>query len=83
MTYRIVRGYRDSTRREVIKTGLSLDQAQAHCRNPETSSSKCTSTEGVDRTYLFGPWFDGYEQEAPKQVRRKGVVAAMAFLSGV
>lgn len=63
-TYKIVRMYqRDATAKRTIKTGLTLDEAQAHCKDPETSSSTCTKREGVNRTKARGPWFDGYEQE--------------------
>jgi hypothetical protein len=49
MTYRIVRFYRDaSRRRRVMARGLSLAEAQAHCNDPATAG------EG---------WFDGYERE--------------------
>ncbi len=49
-TYRVVRFYRDTwlEPREVIDTGLTLDEAQAHCRRDDT--------RGDD-------WFDGYEEE--------------------
>lgn len=63
-TYRVVRMYRDSERpNQVIKRHLSLEQAQAHCKNPETSSSTCTTAGGKERTKTCGPWFDGYEEE--------------------
>ncbi len=61
-TYRIVRMYFEGGKR-VIMTGLSLDDAQAHCNDPETSSSTCTSAAALRRTEQRGPWFDGYEQE--------------------
>lgn len=48
MTYKIVRFYRDNRPKKVIKTGLTLEQAQAHCKDE--------STHG-------GGWFDGYEKE--------------------
>jgi hypothetical protein len=62
-TYRIVRMFRDSSRRPVIVKGLTLEQAQAHCRDRETSSSTATSRAALKRTASYGPWFDGYEQE--------------------
>ena len=61
--YKIVRMYRDAgTPRRTIRTGLTLEQAQAHCNDPETSSSTCTSAAGKRRTKRMGPWFDGYEE---------------------
>lgn len=60
--FKIVRFFYKGGRR-TIKTGLTLDQAQAHCNNPETSSSTCTSATGKRRTRERGPWFDGYEEQ--------------------
>lgn len=60
----VVRHYFEKgTPNEVIKTGLTLEEAQEHCKNPETSSRTCTSHAGKRRTALFGPWFDSYEEE--------------------
>lgn len=50
MTYKIVRFYRDDKPREIIKTGLTLEEAQAHCNDPATHNE----AEG---------WFDGYDKE--------------------
>lgn len=62
--YKIVRMYRDADiRRRTIKRGLTLEEAQEHCRDPETSSSTCTKYAGRKRTERLGPWFDGYESE--------------------
>lgn len=47
--YKIVRFFKDDRGREVRETGLSLQEAQAHCND------KASSGEG---------WFDGYEVEA-------------------
>ncbi len=44
-----------------IKTGLTLEQAQAHCRDPETSSQTATNHHAVKRTREMGSWFDGYD----------------------
>lgn len=63
MSYNIVRHYFNRPgRREVIATGLSLDEARAHCRDPNTSSSTCWTTSALARTRRCGPWFDGYEE---------------------
>ena len=48
--YKIVRFYRESfAKQRIIKRNLSLDEAQAHCRNPATSKA--------------GEWFDGYKSQ--------------------
>jgi hypothetical protein len=63
-TYKIVRFYADrDKRRRTIERGLSLDEAQAHCNDPETSSTTCTSAAGRRRTRTHGDWFDGYTEE--------------------
>ena len=50
-TYKIVRFYADSLKnRQVIRSGLTLEQAQEHCNDPSTRE------EGV--------WFDGYVEES-------------------
>ena len=47
MTYKIIR-YHYKIAIRVIKRGLTLEEAQAHCNDPKTEG------EG---------WFDGYEKE--------------------
>ena len=51
MTYKIIRFFAPSQNKgsKVIFEGLSLEEAQEHCKNPKTRK------EGV--------WFDGYEEE--------------------
>ena len=48
-TYKIMR-FHFKGENELIRTGLSLAEAQAHCNDPTTRE------EGV--------WFDGYEAES-------------------
>ena len=61
--YKIVRMFRDSSRTYTIARGLTLQETQAHCSNPETSSSTCAHATGNRRTRQHGPWFDGYEKD--------------------
>jgi hypothetical protein len=64
MTYKIVRYYRDpGFKSRVVRRGLTLEEAQAHCNDPETSSRTCTLAPARRRTRLKGPWFDGYTEE--------------------
>ena len=51
MTYKIVRSYAPhlEKRDRIVQRGLTLEQAQAHCRNPKTRKA--------------GEWFDGYDAE--------------------
>jgi hypothetical protein len=60
MTYRIVR-YFFNGESEIIETDLSLEEAQEHCNDPETSSRTATGMD--DYTAEVGPWFDGYEED--------------------
>jgi hypothetical protein len=64
MSYKIVRMFfNDDWITETIKTDLTLEEAQSHCQDPETSSSTCEGITGIERTDRFGKWFDGYEEE--------------------
>jgi hypothetical protein len=60
-TYKIIRHFPHGT--EEIKTGLSLEEAQEHCQDPETSSRTCTTGEGLMMLSKYGFWFDGYTEE--------------------
>jgi len=48
--YNIVRSYHPSLdkRDRIVKRGLTLEQAQEHCRDPKTRKA--------------GEWFDGYTE---------------------
>lgn len=64
-TYRLLRFYfRDEYDTEILRRGLTLEEAQAHCKDPETSSTTAQSETAQSRTAERGPWFDGYEQES-------------------
>jgi len=62
--YKITRFYKKrGITPKTIKQGLTLKEAQAHCQDPETSSSTATSTTAKARTKRMGHWFDGYTAE--------------------
>jgi hypothetical protein len=65
-SYDIVRMYQKGGNR-IIKKGLTLKEAQEHCRDPESSSSTCTNQVGKLRTKRQGPWFDGYQDSFKKR----------------
>jgi hypothetical protein len=48
MSYKIVRFFQDGRNRRTIKTGLTLEQAQAHCEREDTAGDG---------------WFDGYTED--------------------
>ena len=55
-TYKIIRNYQDTRKAsEVIETGLTLEEAQARCRRPDTKGGHAETGTA---------WFDGYEVEA-------------------
>lgn len=63
-TYKIVRMYFNSDiPKRTVKTRLTLEEAQAHCNDPETSSRTCTKAVNKRRTKACGAWFDGYTEE--------------------
>ena len=64
MNYRIIREYLDSNRRaRTIRRGLTLDEAQSHCRDPETASSTATGLAARRITRRCGPWRDTYSYD--------------------
>lgn len=64
MTYKITRYYSNKKwLNEVVKTGLSLTDAQKHCQDPETCWLTAVEPANKRRTVLHGEWFDGYSKE--------------------
>lgn len=61
--YRIRRFYmRHGSRLVRGLSGLTLEQAQAHCADLNTSSRMAWKTSAVKRTQRYGQWFDRYEE---------------------
>ena len=66
VAYKILRFFKERGRpsKEVGRlTGLSLEEAQAHCQDPESSSWTCTAPDKKAITDEHGEWFDGYTLE--------------------
>ena len=64
MTYKIVRMFfDDDVPSKTMKRGLTLEQAQSHCQDKETSSSTCEGIEGIQYKQMYGKWFDAYTEE--------------------
>lgn len=51
--YKIIRTYRDGRNPRTIKKRLTLEEAQSHCRRPDTHK------KNKDGNVI---WFDGYEE---------------------
>ncbi len=59
--FKIVRFFaQHPDKRRVVRKGLTEEQAQEHCNDPETSSTTCTNRAGKRRTRQYGDWFEGY-----------------------
>ena len=66
---KVVRFYEDDRPAKIIKTGLTLEQAKAHCNDPETSSYTAKSPRGCEGNEKRiaewhkkkKHWFDGFE----------------------
>ena len=52
MKYKIIRMYQDDRPSKVMYRGFTLEEAQSHCQNPNTSGEDSLSK-----------WFDGYNSE--------------------
>ena len=63
-TYKIIRFFKtDEVGEKIISTGLTREEAKAHCSDPETSSETCKLAENKARTRTHGEWFDGFTKE--------------------
>ncbi len=61
--YNIVRFFSDRTRPQIIIRGVTLEEAQVHCEDINTSSRTCYTKSGLARTRRHGAWFDGYREQ--------------------
>ena len=66
--YKIIRFFKhddNSISQRVIKRNLTLEEAQRHCQDPETSSSTCSEAsikreKTACKYKSMREWFDGY-----------------------
>ena len=67
--YKIVRMYQNHRRTRTMRRNLTLEQAQKHCQDPETSSktakSACNGSERAIQNWHEKQkhWFDGYTEQ--------------------
>ncbi len=63
-TYKIIRKFqRSDVENKVLQTGVTLEEAEAHCEDPETSSRTAKSKEAKKITEKYGDWFDCWTEE--------------------
>ena len=60
--YKLVRCYFSGDKIE-LDTGLTLEEAQEWCADPETSDRTCEGAVAKERSIARGPWFDAYDKE--------------------
>lgn len=58
-TYTLHRCYFNG-QRIILDTGLTLEEVQEWCNDPETSSRTCEGKEAKERAIKRGPWFDAF-----------------------
>lgn len=68
--YRIIRMFERNYRPRVIKRGLTLEEAQAYCADPETASETAKGARARRFTTYYGPWYDGFEVDTGRSRRR-------------
>lgn len=60
-TYSIIRTYQDKKHGpRILKSNVTLAQAQAHCQSGASASSTCTTPAGLEHTAKHGSWHDSY-----------------------
>lgn len=61
--YRVMILFRDHDRTRTLATGLTEQEAQEMCRQPEGSSKTAVSPTAKARTAKWGPWFYAYDED--------------------
>jgi hypothetical protein len=63
VTYTVVRKYRNGSPDKIIETMVTIEEAQEHCKDSETSSRTCKGKKALEHTEKYGEWFDCYYEE--------------------
>ena len=63
--YKLVRSYYEGAHGNcrTLERGLTLEEAQAHCKRTDTHSHIVRGGQWDKRTRRMGRWFDGYERD--------------------
>ena len=80
--YVIERHYLDRGTKRVIKRNITLEEAQAHCHNPETRSKTATSTAARALTERVGAWVDRFEEQKVRSRDGRGRAQAQRRVEG-
>ena len=55
--------FRQDGDNKIVERGLTLEEAQEHCQDPETSSKTCEAPQRKQKARTLGEWFHGYVKE--------------------
>jgi hypothetical protein len=61
--FKIVRNFFEGYPDKTIKRGLTEEEAQAWCKDPETSSSTAKGEAAHEILRKYGEWYDGYAED--------------------
>ena len=63
MKFKIVRNFYEVYPDKTIKRGLTLEEARAWCKDPETDSRTAKSKEAHKILRKYGEWYDGFAED--------------------
>lgn len=68
--FKVVRHFLLTGSERTIKRNLTMDEALAHVKDPETASTTATSPQAQLYTRKFGPWYDKWMTDSRGRRRR-------------
>jgi len=63
MKFKIVRNFYEGYPDKTIKRGLTLEEARAWCKDPETNSRTAKNKEAHKILQKYGEWYDGFAED--------------------